>query len=146
MTAFSTLSKGGPSGQFTSLKQTHLLANVYELKNRKVDKFQNTYSGRLYRKAKERETTSSFWGDDFSFNNRTVESKGSLERNSSAPVKKRVMLSRQKTGLIGQHKQIHHGTLDMTLNELKNIFKLRYEHKDDPPIDDVIFQLGINEH
>lgn len=47
---------------------------------------------------------------------------------------------------MGHINKIILGTLDLTLNEIKNIFKLRYENKDDPPIDDVIFKLGINDN
>ena len=98
------------------------------------------------RRIKNNETTSSFFRDDFSFNNRTSRSSLSHDRKPKARKFKAVQLTRQTTSVIGKTRKIHHGTLDMTLNELKNIFKLRYEHKDEPPINDVIFELGIDEN
>lgn len=58
----------------------------------------------------------------------------------------KILLTRMKTTIVGLEKVIHHGTIDMTLNELKNIFKLRYEHRNEPPLDSIIFKLGINEN
>ena len=97
------------------------------------------------------ETTSSFWNEDFSFNNKTAESQTSNGRISNLKrgyktKSNKVMLTRANTGTIGIHTIIHHGSIDLTLNELKNIFKLKYEQRDDPPIDGIIFKLGVNEY
>lgn len=96
------------------------------------------------------ETTSSFFNDDFSFGH-TMNSQNS--RDVSSPKKpgrkgkpSKVLLYRKKTQSIGLHETIHHGTLDMTLNELKNIFKLKYDQRNEKPIDGIIFQLGITEN
>lgn len=97
------------------------------------------------------ETTSSFWNDDFTFRNRSLSSQRSEEITSPSPPDMntgagKILLTRKKTGVVGIERKIHHGTLEMSLNELKNIFKLRYEHRFEAPIDGIIFKLGINEN
>ena len=114
-------------------------------------KYTNLASARKFIKARPMETTSSFWDDGFTFNNRTALSQTSNERPISQDTQlrkrpKKVHLLRRATTVIGMHMDIHHGYINMTLNELKDIFKLRYEQRNEPPIDDVIFKLGINEN
>jgi hypothetical protein len=94
------------------------------------------------------ETTGSFWDDGFSFNNRTLSSQPSVDNSISPKPKQRkiIKLKRQATEVVGLHSKIHHGFIEMTLNELRDIFKLRYEQRHQAPIDGVIFKLGINEN
>ena len=91
------------------------------------------------------EAVSTFWNDEFSFKNKTLSSQGS---NYASPMRidslkskksTKLLLTRRKTGVIGMDRIIHHGTLDMTLNEIKNLFKLRYENRNEAPIDGIIF-------
>lgn len=113
-------------------------------------KYTNLSSAKKFLNKRPLETTSSFWDDGFSFNNKTansVTSGGQRESVSGEPRKRKTIhLLRKATTTIGFHSQIKHGYLDMTLNDLKDVFKLRYEHRNSQPIDNVIFKLGIHEN
>jgi hypothetical protein len=53
---------------------------------------------------------------------------------------------RKATTTIGVHTKIHEGKISMSLNDLKDLFKLRFEQRNEPPIDNIIFELGVNEN
>lgn len=135
----------GSAGKLASIRPFGRNRDVYKLNNGRINNFkQQLNSGKQLLKVKNTETTSSFFRDDFSFNRTRMSSQSNEKRPQTSS--KKVVLTRRATTTIGVHQKIHHGTIDMTLNELKNIFKLRYENKDGPPIDGVIFQLGVNEN
>lgn len=107
---------------------------------------------KLLRAPEPMEAVSSFWNDEFSFKNRTLSSQASIDGSNLVKIdslkkvkSSKMLLTRRKTGVIGMDRIIHHGTIDMTLNEIKNLFKLRYEHRNEAPLDGIIFKLGIDE-
>jgi len=57
-----------------------------------------------------------------------------------------IKLVRKTTTIVGRHSIIHHGNIQLSLHELRDVFKLRHEQRNEPPIDNVIFRLGIEEN
>lgn len=106
-------------------------------------------SSRSKRITKPLEATSSFWDDAFSFNNKTIGSQTSFDRPLSterARNHKIIKLVRKGSTIIGKSTIIHHGNIQLTLHELQDVFKLRHEQRNEPPIDNVIFRLGNEEN
>lgn len=116
-------------------------------------KLKKSTTNKLLKAPEPMEAVSSFWNDEFSFKNRTLSSQASIDGSNLVKIdnlkkskSNKVLLTRRKTGVIGMDRIIHHGTINMTLNEIKNLFKLRYEQRNEAPLDGIIFKLGIDEN